>query len=77
MRHLSIVIALATACFVASPAFAAHKRKRVSERHAAAPARVCQPLCQADMSPCDPPEFKRADGRCDFGAYSGAGGGFR
>lgn len=24
----------------------------------------CQKLCSADFSPCDPPEFKRADGRC-------------
>ena len=24
----------------------------------------CQKLCNLDMSPCDPPEFKRADGRC-------------
>lgn len=26
--------------------------------------RVCQKLCSRDLSPCDPPEFKRADGRC-------------
>jgi hypothetical protein len=25
---------------------------------------VCEKLCTADMSPCDPPEYKRADGRC-------------
>jgi hypothetical protein len=24
----------------------------------------CQKLCALDMTPCDPPEFKRADGRC-------------
>jgi hypothetical protein len=24
----------------------------------------CQPLCSADVTPCDPPEFKWADGRC-------------
>jgi hypothetical protein len=27
----------------------------------------CQKLCNTDTSPCDPPEFKRADGRCDGG----------
>lgn len=27
--------------------------------------RVCVPWCPADQNPCDPPEFKRADGRCD------------
>jgi hypothetical protein len=30
-----------------------------------APQRVCQPLCSSDTSPCDPPEFKAADGRCN------------
>jgi hypothetical protein len=31
-----------------------------------APQRVCVPLCNMDTSPCDPPEFKHADGRCDY-----------
>ncbi len=26
---------------------------------------VCYKLCRRDMSPCDPPEFKQADGRCN------------
>jgi hypothetical protein len=26
--------------------------------------RVCQKWCPADMVPCDPPNFKIADGRC-------------
>lgn len=26
---------------------------------------TCVKLCRRDSSPCDPPEFKRADGRCD------------
>lgn len=30
----------------------------------ASPARVCVPWCAHDQNPCDPPEFKRADGRC-------------
>jgi hypothetical protein len=30
------------------------------------PQRVCIPLCSMDTSPCDPPEFKHADGRCDY-----------
>ena len=25
---------------------------------------TCQRLCSADTSPCDPPEYKRTDGRC-------------
>ena len=28
------------------------------------PAPFCQKLCTQDFAPCDPPEFKRADGRC-------------
>ena len=28
--------------------------------------RVCIPLCSMDTSPCDPPEFKHADGRCGY-----------
>ena len=26
--------------------------------------RVCRQLCAADVTPCDPPEYKIADGRC-------------
>ena len=32
----------------------------------APPAEVCIPLCARDTSPCDPPYFKAADGRCDY-----------
>ncbi|MBV8851062.1 MAG: hypothetical protein JOZ16_15930 [Methylobacteriaceae bacterium] len=27
---------------------------------------ACVPLCARDTSPCDPPYFKAADGRCDY-----------
>jgi hypothetical protein len=30
------------------------------------PQPVCIPLCSMDTSPCDPPQFKAADGRCDY-----------
>ena len=26
--------------------------------------RLCRQLCAADVTPCDPPEYKIADGRC-------------
>ena len=26
----------------------------------------CVPLCERDLNPCDPPSYKRDDGRCDF-----------
>jgi hypothetical protein len=32
----------------------------------APPRSVCIPLCSRDTSPCDPPYFKAADGRCDY-----------
>ena len=27
---------------------------------------TCVKMCRRDSNPCDPPEFKRADGRCQF-----------
>lgn len=27
---------------------------------------TCVKMCRRDMSPCDPPVFKQADGRCSF-----------
>jgi hypothetical protein len=66
--------ALATAVlFAALPAFAQsphrqrHQNPRGDEgRTVYAPQRVCMPLCSMDTSPCDAPEFKHADGRCDY-----------
>ena len=34
------------------------------QRAMAPPPRVCQRLCVADVTPCDPMEYKIADGRC-------------
>ncbi len=31
--------------------------------------RVCIPWCSSDTNPCDPPEFKAADGRCARDSY--------
>jgi hypothetical protein len=42
----------------------------IVERHEGTPvvvqrrANICIPWCSADLNPCDPPEFKAADGRC-------------
>ena len=33
------------------------------------PAPYCQKLCLQDFAPCDPPEYKRADGRCTNPTY--------
>ena len=66
------VIALASVIVVAaagsSPARADHDRSarqhRAKQPSMAPPPRVCQRLCVADVTPCDPMEYKIADGRC-------------
>lgn len=68
MRSAFVVAALFAALAV-DPAAAGHRRLSGPDSdYGWAPyarsARMCQPLCQWDMTPCDPPEFKRADGRC-------------
>ena len=30
---------------------------------------LCVPWCPSDLNPCDPPEFKVADGRCSWDDY--------
>ena len=27
---------------------------------------TCVKMCRRDSNPCDPPQFKQADGRCEF-----------
>ena len=39
------------------------------QRGFGAPAAYCQKLCLQDFAPCDPPEYKRADGRCTNPGY--------
>jgi hypothetical protein len=63
---------VAAAFLVALPAIAQspHRTRHQGEpfdegRAVYAPQRVCVPLCSMDTSPCDPPYFKAADGRCD------------
>ena len=50
---------------LAGPAAAKAKKKYV-RAYEAAPVSIgaCRPMCTFDVTPCDPPEFKRADGRC-------------
>ncbi len=63
-------IAIVAAALAAGPAIGktrdGHRPHGASSKRTVADVRprVCQPLCEMDMSPCDPPEFKRADGRC-------------
>jgi hypothetical protein len=66
---------IAAAVALASPVAAKSKNKKAAQVTQAAREQVCRPLCNLDMTPCDPPEFKRVDGRCDFAVPSA--GGFR
>ncbi len=72
---MKIVPALLTAAALLAAVPAAAQSQR--ERHYppaypegrsvyAPPAQACIPLCSRDTSPCDPPYFKAADGRCDY-----------
>jgi hypothetical protein len=50
-----------------SPHRARHHAQPFDEgRSAYPPQHACVPLCSMDTSPCDPPHFKAADGRCDY-----------
>ncbi len=65
--RLAIVV-LAVAALSAGPAAAKHRPKKNVRAYETARVGigpgVCRPMCTFDMTPCDPPEFKRADGRC-------------
>ena len=64
--------AIALACLAAlvvmpQPSMAGHdgrKHAPRAKRQSVAPSRTCQPLCVADVTPCDPMQYKIADGRC-------------
>lgn len=34
------------------------------------PPKICDKLCERDASPCDPPQYKQADGRCSPFGFS-------
>ncbi|KAA2237287.1 hypothetical protein [Salinarimonas soli] len=75
-------LSLALAAFVLLPATFASAQgvaygrpgseRVIAERRAGPPVAVqtqrnaCVPWCPSDLNPCDPPEFKAADGRCAF-----------
>ena len=78
MRIGLALAALAAAAFAAPPASAQYYHTRrpayaAPDYYAPAAGFYCRPLCPQDVTPCDPPEFKRADGRC----VNPASGGFR
>lgn len=64
--RLTIVVLTAAALAAAGPALAKPKHGKGIRAYETPRAAVglCQPMCTFDMTPCDPPEYKRADGRC-------------
>ncbi len=71
--RLAIVLFAAVA-LAAGPAAAKSKHRKGAHLYTpVAPiANVCQPMCTFDVTPCDPPEYKRADGRCASPLVGGA-----
>jgi hypothetical protein len=73
MKTALAPILAAAALTAAQPAFAqAHRPRHQVQPYEegrsvyAPPQSACIPLCARDTSPCDPPYFKAADGRCDY-----------
>ena len=85
MRHLTRLLAalalLSGATAALAQGFAPYNGLYPNPRYEGrsgfgAPPQYCQQLCAQDTVPCDPPEYKRADGRCTNPIGIG-GGGFR
>ncbi len=76
MRIATLIAGATLVAAIATPASAQRWRHYYDEpvygapyyRSAPAP-RYCQRLCEYDRSPCDPIQFKVADGRCS-GVYT-------
>ena len=72
VRYGVLMASLAAIAGFAAPASAQRSRAYVDEsgygapyeRSARAPRAYCERLCERDMSPCDPIQFKVTDGRC-------------
>lgn len=70
MRYLKGLTAVSLLLAATLPAAAQRAAPRGSDYgytdrdYVRAPGAYCRPLCSTDTSPCDPMEFKRADGRC-------------
>ena len=67
-RGVTIALVSTVALLAISPPSSAEAdravRHRAKRQSVAEPPRVCQRLCVADVTPCDPMEYKIADGRC-------------
>ncbi len=71
MRFGLALAAVAAAGLAAAPAAAQYYRPRgpvyappAYSTYGAAYGGYCVKMCPQDVTPCDPPEFKRTDGRC-------------
>ncbi|MFV0281757.1 MAG: hypothetical protein ACK5JM_13485 [Rhodoblastus sp.] len=71
---LSTAIALGfVAGFAVEPAAAGHKYRKYKRTYQQTERQNdrCRPWCTFDMTPCDPPQYKVADGRCTSPIYGG------
>lgn len=68
-----MIVIFAAVALSAGPAAAKqkHRKARPVYETARISAGVCQPMCSFDMTPCDPPEYKRTDGRCSSPVVGG------
>ena len=69
MRAVAILTSLAFAASRGSPVLAKSRLHRMDAtgsyiEDTSPRGFYCVQLCAADMTPCDPAEFKRTDGRC-------------
>ncbi|MFO1115025.1 MAG: hypothetical protein U1E28_05025 [Beijerinckiaceae bacterium] len=73
MRPMFLVLSATSAlAFAASPAFAQTYRQvrpypatQPAYQYGSAPSGyACRQMCPMDVTPCDPPHYKIADGRC-------------
>ena len=67
-------VSLATAASAQQPRKRATAAPQSTGETGAGP--LCQRLCESDLTPCDPPEFKRVDGRCNGANYGNSNVGF-
>ena len=68
---LALLCAAALLATLPTAAQSQHRTRRYAPpaeegRSVAPPPSACVPLCSLDTTPCDPPNFKAADGRCAY-----------
>ncbi|GGC46946.1 hypothetical protein [Chelatococcus reniformis] len=71
LSAVSLALAAAPAAVAAPQQVMRYQPARSGYAYAPPPRAVCQRICPKDMAPCDPINFKIADGRCNPGMREG------